>query len=66
MREYDFNMIERPQVPPKEHKRPGDTNQLAKRIVDIPPGDKEDRKPPQEQGKDPTASAASPSRGKRK
>ena len=40
----------------KAKKRPRDTNQLAKRIVDIATGDEEDREPtPEEQGKDPAA-----------
>jgi hypothetical protein len=40
----------------KPKKRPSDTNQLAKRIVDIATGEVEDRKPtPEEQGKDPAA-----------
>lgn len=34
-------------------KRPRDTNQLAKRIVDIATGDEEDRNP--DEGKDPAA-----------
>jgi hypothetical protein len=37
-------------------KRPRDTNQLAKSIVDIATGEAEDREPtPEEQGKDPAA-----------
>ena len=37
-------------------KRPRDSNQLAKSIVDIATGEVEDRKPaPEEQGKDPAA-----------
>jgi hypothetical protein len=41
---------------PKRKKRPRDTNQLAKRIVDIATGEVEDREPtPEEQGKDPAA-----------
>jgi hypothetical protein len=37
-------------------KRPRDANQLAKLIVDIATGEKEDRPPtPEEQGKDPAA-----------
>ena len=40
----------------KAKKRPRDTNQLAKRIVDIATGDEDDREPtPEEQGKDPAA-----------
>ena len=43
---------------PKGQKRPRDTNELAKRIVDIATGDVEDREPtPEEQGKDPAAVA---------
>jgi hypothetical protein len=39
-----------------QKKRPRDTNQLAKRIVDIATGEHEDREPtPEEQGKDPAA-----------
>ena len=42
-------------MPPRK-KRPRDTNQLAKRIVDIATGEDEDRKPtPEEEGKDPAA-----------
>ena len=41
---------------PKGEKRPRDTNQLAKRMVDILTGQVEDREPtPKEQGKDPAA-----------
>lgn len=44
------------QAPPKKSKRPRDTNQLARRIVDIATGDVDDREPtPEEQGKDPAA-----------
>lgn len=53
-----FSLIERPKMPdkPKTKKRPRDTNQLAKSIVDIATGEKEDREPtPEEQGKDPAA-----------
>lgn len=40
----------------KTPKRPRDTNQLAKRILDIASGEVEDRKPtPEEEGKDPAA-----------
>jgi hypothetical protein len=40
----------------KGQKRPRDTNQLAKLMVDILTGDVEDREPtPEEQGKDPAA-----------
>ena len=40
----------------KAKKRPRDTNQLAKRIVDIATGEEDDReKTPEEQGKDPAA-----------
>ena len=40
----------------KHPKRPRDTNQLAKRMVDILTGQVEDREPtPEEQGKDPAA-----------
>jgi hypothetical protein len=39
---------------PKGRKRPRDTNQLAKLMVDILTGQVEDRQPtPEEQGKDP-------------
>jgi len=42
-------------APPK---RPRDPNQLAKSIIDIATGEKPDRDPtPEEQGKDPAASA---------
>jgi hypothetical protein len=42
----------------KTSSRPRDANQLAKSIVDIATGDKEDRPPtPEEQGKDPAAVA---------
>lgn len=48
--------------PPKGKKRPRDTNQLGKLMVDILTGQVEDLKPtPAEQGKDPAAVA----RGKR-
>jgi predicted FMN-binding regulatory protein PaiB len=41
---------------PKGQKRPRDTNQLAKLMVDILTGQVEDREPtPEEQGKDPAA-----------
>ena len=41
---------------PKGRKRPRDTNQLAKLMVDILTGQIEDRQPtPEEQGKDPAA-----------
>jgi hypothetical protein len=46
-------------------KRPRDTNQLAKSIVDIATGQKPDRDPtPEEQGKDPTAVAMGKKGGK--
>jgi hypothetical protein len=42
----------------KHPKRPRDTNQLAKLMVDILTGEVEDREPtPEEQGKDPAAVA---------
>lgn len=42
----------------KHPKRPRDTNQLAKRIVDIATGEAEDRElTPEERGKDAAASA---------
>lgn len=41
---------------PKRKKRPIDSNQLAKSIVDIATGEVDDREPtPEEQGKDPAA-----------
>jgi hypothetical protein len=44
-----------PQQEPRR-KRPRDTNQLAKSIVDIATGEVEDREPtPEEQGNDPAA-----------
>lgn len=43
---------------PKGEKRPRDTNQLAKLMVDILTGQVEDREPtPEERGVDPAASA---------
>ncbi len=43
---------------PKGEKRPRDTNQLAKLMVDILTGEVEDREPtPEERGVDPAASA---------
>jgi len=43
---------------PKGHKRPRDTNQLAKLMVDILTGEVEDReRTPEERGVDPAASA---------
>jgi hypothetical protein len=40
----------------KTPKRPRDTNQLAKFIVDVATGEREDRAPtPEEEGKDPAA-----------
>ena len=42
-------------------KRPRDTNQLAKSIVDIATGEADDREPtPEEQGKDPAAVSLGP------
>lgn len=46
-------------------KRPRDPNQLAKSIIDIATGQKPDRDPtPEEQGKDPAASALGKKGGK--
>jgi hypothetical protein len=49
-------------MPPK---RPRDPNQLAKSIIDIATGEKQDRDPtPEEQGKDPAAVALGKKGGK--
>ncbi len=46
---------------PKGEKRPRDPAQLAKLMIDIASGEVEDREPtPEEQGKDPAASALVP------
>ena len=46
-------------------KRPRDPNQLAKRILEIATGEREDREPtPEEQGKDPAAAAMGRKGGK--
>lgn len=49
---------------PKKPKRPRDTNQLAKLIVDLATGDAEEEKP-QDDGKDPAAVALGRKGGKK-
>jgi hypothetical protein len=50
---------------PKAGKRPRDPSQLAKHIIDIATGSKQDRNPtPEEQGKDPAAAAMGAKGGK--
>ncbi len=51
---------------PRHPKRPRDTNQLAKLMVDILTGEVEDReRTPEERGVDPATSAISSSEGSR-